>query len=61
MAQIKLTANSILVYLVALGMLGWLVAMAGEYNMCTRDAVCMVMMMPGHYAAQIMSPRPMRA
>lgn len=31
MAQVKLNANSILMYLVAFGMLGWLIAMAGTY------------------------------
>jgi hypothetical protein len=29
MARIKLHANNILLYLVALGMLGWMIAMAG--------------------------------
>jgi hypothetical protein len=29
MAQIKLNANNMLMYLAAFGMLGWLIAMAG--------------------------------
>lgn len=39
MARIKLNANNILLYLVALGMLGWLIAMAGTSRHFLSDTV----------------------